>query len=96
MKPHPCTSYGHVPGVANVAAVCQLERLPRFTADYADDILRGAKVYEIYEKGLPAFYRAHQATLEKEPGSRELNGAMAIALLQFVRGAANDGRRCGG
>jgi hypothetical protein len=52
--------------------------------DYVDDIRRRRdKVYEIYEKGLPAFYRAHRATLEKEPGSRELNGAMALTLLQL-------------
>lgn len=52
--------------------------------DYVDNILRKReKVYEIYEKGLPAFYRAHQAALEKEPSSRELNGAMALVLLHL-------------
>ena len=52
--------------------------------DYADDVLRKRdKVYEIYAKGLPGFYRAHQATLEKEPCTRELNGAMALVFLQL-------------
>jgi hypothetical protein len=52
--------------------------------DYVDDILRKrAGVYEIYEKGLPTFYRVHKSTLEKEPGSRDLNGAMSIVFLQL-------------
>lgn len=52
--------------------------------DYADDIVRKRdKVYEIYAKGLPEFYRTYKATLEKEPCNRELNGAMALVFLQL-------------
>jgi len=52
--------------------------------DYVDDIIRKrGTVYEIYAKGLPEFYRTHQSVLEKEPGSRERNGAMAIVFLQL-------------
>jgi hypothetical protein len=40
-------------------------------------------MHEIYEKGLPAFYLAHKAELQKEPCLRELNGAMAIVFLQL-------------
>ena len=53
--------------------------------DYADDVLRGRdKACEIFGRGLPEFYRAHKAALEKEPGSRELNGAMSIVLLHLL------------
>lgn len=52
--------------------------------DYVDNIVRKRdKVYEIYAKGLPEFYRAHQAELEKDPVAWELNGAMAIVLLHM-------------
>jgi hypothetical protein len=52
--------------------------------DYADDNMRKREgIYEIEKHGLPAFYRAHQSVLEKEPCSRELNSAMAIVLLQL-------------
>lgn len=52
--------------------------------DYVDNIVRERdKVYEIYAKGLPTFYRAHQAELEKDPVARHLNGAMAVVLLHL-------------
>jgi hypothetical protein len=52
--------------------------------DYVDDVTRKRDmVYEIYAKGLPEFYRTHQSTLEKDPASRELNGAMSLVFLQL-------------
>ncbi len=52
--------------------------------EYADDVIRKRNnVYELYEKGLPGFYQAHRMTLEKEPTSRDLNGAMSIVMLQL-------------
>ena len=52
--------------------------------DYADDIMRKRDgQHEIFALGMPAFYRNHRSVLEKEPTSRELNGAMAIVLLQL-------------
>ncbi|MFM8892225.1 MAG: hypothetical protein ACKOTB_11510 [Planctomycetia bacterium] len=52
--------------------------------DYTDEILRGReRVHEIFAVGLPAFYRGHRAELERDPGGRELNGAMAVVFLQF-------------
>ena len=52
--------------------------------DYVDDILRKrATVYEIYGRGLSAFYRAHKSAMEKDACMRELNGAMAIVLLHL-------------
>jgi len=52
--------------------------------DYVDQIVRNREqLYEIYAQGLPEFYRAHQAELQADPVSRELNGAMAIVLLQL-------------
>jgi hypothetical protein len=52
--------------------------------NYVDDVIRRRDCMdEIYAKGLPAFYHAHQADLEKQPNSRELNGAMAIVFLQL-------------
>jgi len=52
--------------------------------EYADDVIRNRdQVCEIYSKGLPEFYRTHRATLENEPGSRELNGAMSLVFLQL-------------
>ena len=52
--------------------------------DYVDDILRKRdKAFEVYAKGLPAFYRDHRATLEKDPCTRELNGAMTVVFLQL-------------
>jgi hypothetical protein len=50
--------------------------------DYVDDIVRKRhRLHEIYAQGLPEFYRAHQAELERNPVSWELNGAMAVVLL---------------
>jgi hypothetical protein len=52
--------------------------------DYTDDVVRKRdKVYDVYRQGLPGFYRAQKTTLEKEPTSRELNGAMSIVFLQL-------------
>ena len=52
--------------------------------DYVDDVVRKReKVHELYTKGLAEFYRAHQAELEQEPGSRDLNGAMSLVFLQL-------------
>ena len=52
--------------------------------DYVDDVIRKRdKVYEVYAVGLPTFYHNHQAELEKEPASRDLNGAMSIVFLQL-------------
>jgi hypothetical protein len=52
--------------------------------DYTDDIIRKRDLsYEIYVQGLPGFYHAHKATLEKESCSRELNGAMSLVFLQL-------------
>jgi hypothetical protein len=52
--------------------------------DYVDDVVRKRdRVDEIYGRGLHEFYRVHQATLEKEPASRELNGAMSLVFLQL-------------
>ena len=52
--------------------------------DYVDDILRKRDLaFEVYAKGLPGFYRVHRATLEKEPCSRDLNGAMTVVFLQL-------------
>jgi hypothetical protein len=52
--------------------------------EYVDDVIRKrTKSYEIYERGLPVFYRTHQVELEREPTARELNGAMSLVLLQL-------------
>ncbi|MCY2989094.1 MAG: hypothetical protein NTY19_14660 [Planctomycetota bacterium] len=52
--------------------------------DYVDDVVRKRdKVYELYAKGLAEFYRVHRTELEKNPGSRDLNGAMSLVLLQL-------------
>jgi len=52
--------------------------------DYSDKVIRKwSGIYEIYEKGLPGFYKAHQAELAKEPCNRELNGAMAQVFLKL-------------
>lgn len=52
--------------------------------DYSDNtISKWTKVYEIYEKGLGGFYKAHQAELAKEPCNRKLNGAMAQVFLKL-------------
>jgi len=51
---------------------------------YADDVLRSrALVHEIYERGLPAFYRTHEETLRRHPCRRDLNGAMSVVLLRL-------------
>lgn len=51
---------------------------------YADDVLRSRdRVDEIYERGLPAFYRAHEETLREQPCRRDLNGAMSVVLLRL-------------
>ncbi|MGA2500173.1 MAG: hypothetical protein ABSH20_20735, partial [Tepidisphaeraceae bacterium] len=53
--------------------------------DYADEVIRKRDtVYELYEKGLPGFYRAHRAVLEQQPTLRELNGAMSIVMLHLL------------
>lgn len=52
--------------------------------DYSDKTIRKwSGIYEIYAKGLPGFYKAHQAELAKEPCNRELNGAMALVFLRL-------------
>jgi hypothetical protein len=52
--------------------------------NYADDVVRRRdRVYELYERGLPGFYLAHRATLEKSATVRDLNGAMSIVMLQL-------------
>ncbi len=52
---------------------------------YADDVIaKHAKVYEVYEKGLPGYIRSHQAELEKDPCNRSLNGAIAVVLLRLL------------
>jgi hypothetical protein len=52
--------------------------------EYVDDVTRKRDmIYEIYAKGLPEFYRTHQSLLEREPASRELNGAMSLVFLQL-------------
>jgi len=49
---------------------------------YADDVMRKREhVFEIYQRGLPAFYRTHKKTLRAHPCQRDLNGAMAVVLL---------------
>jgi hypothetical protein len=52
--------------------------------NYADDVIRKRdRIHEIHARGLPEFYRTHQAELESNPTSRELNGAMSIVLLHL-------------
>jgi hypothetical protein len=52
--------------------------------NYADDVIRKRDlIHEIHARGLPEFYRTHQAELESNPTSRELNGAMSIVLLHL-------------
>jgi len=51
---------------------------------YADNVIRERKLArEIYTAGMPAFYRAHEASLRKNPTDRDLNGAMAVVLLSY-------------
>jgi len=51
---------------------------------YADNVIaQRSDVYEIYEKGLGGFYRAHQKELEANPCLRRLNGAMALVFLRL-------------
>ena len=53
--------------------------------EYSDDVIRKrADFLDLCAQGMPAFYRAHRPAMEKEPCSRELNGAMSIVLLQFL------------
>ena len=50
--------------------------------DYSDKTIRKwSGIYEIYEKGLAGYYKAHKAELAKEPCNRQLNGAMAQVFL---------------
>lgn len=50
--------------------------------DYADNVEKERHTkYELYAVGLPAFYLKHRATLEANPTSRDLNGAMSLVLL---------------
>ncbi len=52
--------------------------------EYTDDIIRRrTTIRGIHAQGLAGFYREHQATLERNPTDRELNGAMAIVFLQL-------------
>ncbi|QDU28634.1 hypothetical protein ETAA8_37370 [Anatilimnocola aggregata] len=52
--------------------------------EYADNVIRQrAHTREIYAKGMPAFYRDHEAQLRKTATDRELNGAMAVVLLSY-------------
>jgi hypothetical protein len=52
--------------------------------DYADRVIREREqVQEIYRTGLPAFYRTHAAELRKTATNRNLNGAMAVVMLQL-------------
>jgi hypothetical protein len=51
---------------------------------YADDVMRSRDLIdEIHERGLPAFYRAHEETLREHPCRRDLNGAMSLVLLRL-------------
>jgi len=57
---------------------------------YADDVLRSRdRVGEIYERGLPAFYRTHEQTLREHPCRRDLNGAMSVVLLHLFEEEPN-------
>ncbi|MDQ7779711.1 MAG: hypothetical protein RDV41_08365 [Planctomycetota bacterium] len=52
--------------------------------DYADDVVKSrSKASEIRENGLNGFYLAHKTELDKDPGNRELNGAMAVVFLHL-------------
>jgi hypothetical protein len=52
--------------------------------EYVDNTVHNRdKIHELFRGGLHEFYLAHKAELEKTPGSRELNGAMAIVFLQL-------------
>lgn len=54
-------------------------------ADYARDLIdRRALLPELRKEGLPAFYRRHRARLASEPCDRELNGAIAVVLLELL------------
>jgi hypothetical protein len=52
---------------------------------YADDVIaRRTYKGEFETKGLPRFYRDHAAELRANATDRELNGAVALALLPFL------------
>jgi len=52
--------------------------------NYTDDVIaKRRQVYEIYEKGLPEFYREHQDELRKNAGLRDVNGAMSLVMLRL-------------
>lgn len=52
--------------------------------NYVDDVIaKREEVDEIYEVGLPAFYRRHAEELREHSGRRNLNGAMAVVLLRL-------------
>jgi len=54
-------------------------------AKYADDVI-AKRTYktELEAKGLPRFYRDHEAKFRANPTDRELNGAVALVLLPFI------------
>lgn len=53
--------------------------------DYVEEVIgKRSGTKEIFRKGLPAFYLTHQAELEADATSRELNGAMSIVLLRLL------------
>lgn len=49
--------------------------------DYAQDVI--AKREKLDEQGMLAFYEKHKDTLRKTSTNRDLNGAMAVVLLQM-------------
>ena len=52
--------------------------------DYTDDVIaKRHRAYEIYEKGLPTFYREHEGELRSNAVIWELNGAMSILMLRL-------------
>jgi hypothetical protein len=53
--------------------------------DYADQVIK-KRTYlaEINQKGLAKFYRDHATELQANPTQRELNGAMAVKLVDFL------------
>jgi len=53
--------------------------------EYSDDVIRKrVEFLDLCAQGMPAFYRAHRPAMEKDPCSRELNGAMSIVFLQLL------------
>jgi hypothetical protein len=51
---------------------------------YTDNTISTRKhIYDIYAKGLPAFYQEHKAELAANANLRDLNGAMSLILLRL-------------